>query len=317
MAPIEAVRSLDIPSLSVLALHWVTLFGQTELVLRMPGLLSASLALWFAFAWMRRILGELPALGGLLFLAVSQSAITAAAQIEQFGLLVLFVCAALYANGTRVRPGFIPLGNRSRSILSACALLTHYVAILVVVALGLYVLIRCPCRSRSTRTADNVFGNSGRAGTGGSLPILPFCPALQNLANMSSSFYHRESGIAIRLLVDVDVQDIHLPHWFREHLESQNRDSHVLHLCSGSRGVVGRTGEGRTHQCSPDRLSVRDWVCRCIAASCTICRHSAPGLPAALLRGWSGSRSEVGAARQGCICVAAGYCLRHRVGRDE
>ncbi len=241
----EAMRSLDIPSLSVLALHWVTLFGRTELVLRMPGLLSASLALWFAFAWMRRILGELPALGGLLFLAVSQSAITAAAQIEQFGLLVLFVCAALYAT----ERAFDQASSRwaiVQGLLLACALLTHYVAILVVVALGLYVLIRCRVGRAPRELRITFLAIQAGLALEAAFLYFHFVRHSRTLANMSSSFYHRGAESLF------DYWWMSMCRTFTFLIGFGNTWSHkiaILMFCIFAAGVaallVGRVKEGR------------------------------------------------------------------------
>jgi hypothetical protein len=138
----KAARLLSDPPLFILALHSAISLGRTELILRMPSLLGTTVGLWFVFAWMRRVLGDLPALAGLIFLAASQAAITAATEVEQYGLLLCFVCAALYAT----ERAFNEVSSRwavVQGLLLTCALLTHYTAALVIAALGLTSLLRC------------------------------------------------------------------------------------------------------------------------------------------------------------------------------
>ena len=139
----KAARLLSDPPLFVLILHWTTLlFGRTELILRMPSVLASTAALWITFAWLRRILGAIPALAGLIFFSVSQSAITAGTEVRPYGLLLFFVCGALYATerafsdrsaGWAITQGLMLIGGA----------LTHYTAVVVIPAVGLYVLVRC------------------------------------------------------------------------------------------------------------------------------------------------------------------------------
>ena len=67
----QASRTVTHPPLFVLALHGILFFGRTELTLRLPSLIGGTAALWLAFAWLRRSLGELLALAGLGFMALS------------------------------------------------------------------------------------------------------------------------------------------------------------------------------------------------------------------------------------------------------
>lgn len=140
-AAFEASRRLWHPPLFILVLHGMLYFGRSELILRLPSLIAGTAALWFAFAWMRRSLGEIPALAGLGFMTVSSAAISASTEVRQYGLLLFFICAALYATERAfaerslkwaICQGFMLLG----------ALLTHYIAVLVLATLGLYVLLR-------------------------------------------------------------------------------------------------------------------------------------------------------------------------------
>jgi uncharacterized membrane protein len=137
----KAAFSLTHPPLFIAVLHAILFVGRSELIVRSPSLIAGTAALWFAFAWIKRLLGGVPALAGLGFLALSPMAISASAEVRQYGLLLFFICAALYAtertfaeHSTRwaILQGFFLL----------CAILTHYIALIVLASLGLYVLLR-------------------------------------------------------------------------------------------------------------------------------------------------------------------------------
>ena len=151
---VETMRAslrLAHPPLFILVLHAFLFLGRTELFVRLPSLLGGTAALWFAFAWIRRILGGVLALGGLGFMALSPLAISASVEVRQYGILLFFLCAALYATevmfakrSTRwaILQGLFLLG----------ASLTHYTALVPLACIGFYVLVRSlvtgvPCPS--------------------------------------------------------------------------------------------------------------------------------------------------------------------------
>jgi len=137
----EASRMLTHPPLFILVLHGMLFLGRTELVLRLPSVVGGTAALWLTFAWIRRSLGTTPALAGLGFIALSPSAISASTEIRQCGLLLCFICGALYAT----ERAFGERSTRWAIVQGLClvgALLTHYTAIVVLVSLGSYVLLR-------------------------------------------------------------------------------------------------------------------------------------------------------------------------------
>lgn len=141
---IEAFQSslkLAHPPLFILALHGVLFLGRTELVLRLPSLIGGTAALWLTFAWIRRSLGAISALAGLGFMALSPAAISASTEVRQYGLLLCFVCGALYAT-ERTFAERSTVWTVVQGLCLAGALLTHYTAIVVIVSLGLYGLLR-------------------------------------------------------------------------------------------------------------------------------------------------------------------------------
>jgi dolichyl-phosphate-mannose-protein mannosyltransferase len=137
----KASLQLAHPPLLILVLHGILFFGRTERILRLPSLVGGTAALWFTFAWIRRSLGEIPALAGLGFMALSPAAISASTEVRQYGLLLCFVCGSLYATErTFIERSTIWAIVQGLFLLGA--LLTHYTAVLVLLSLGLYVLLR-------------------------------------------------------------------------------------------------------------------------------------------------------------------------------
>jgi 4-amino-4-deoxy-L-arabinose transferase-like glycosyltransferase len=135
----QASRTVTHPPLFILALHGILVFGRTELILRLPSLLGGTAALWLAFAWLRRCLGETPALAGMAFMALSPAAISASTEVRQYGLLLLFVCGALYAT-ERALTKRSTIWAVIQGLFLLGALLTHYITVLVISCLGAYVL---------------------------------------------------------------------------------------------------------------------------------------------------------------------------------
>jgi uncharacterized membrane protein len=138
----EASYSLAHPPLFILVLHAFLFLGRSETILRLPSVIGGTVALWFAFAWIRRSLGEIPALTGLLFMMLSPAAISASTEVRQYGLLLCFICGALYATERTLNELSIYWAVVQGFFL-LCALLTHYTALVVIFSLGLYSLLRC------------------------------------------------------------------------------------------------------------------------------------------------------------------------------
>ncbi len=154
----EASLAVTHPPLFILILHGILFFGRTEFALRLPSLISVAAALWITFAWLRRSFGEIFALSGLLFMAFSPMTISAASEVRQYGVLLFFVCAALYATERMfsersarwtLAQGFFLLG----------ALLTHYIALVVIAAIGAYTVIRFVSMSAPRRVVFTFAGS--------------------------------------------------------------------------------------------------------------------------------------------------------------
>jgi hypothetical protein len=138
---LKAAFGLVHPPLFILVLHGVLFFGQTEMLLRLPSLVAGTAALSFAFAWMRRSFGVIPALLGLVYLAESPAAISASTEVRQYGLLICFVCGCLYAT-ERIFTEHSSIWAMVQGFFLVGAILTHYTAIIILVSIGLYVLLR-------------------------------------------------------------------------------------------------------------------------------------------------------------------------------
>ncbi|MGH9503927.1 MAG: glycosyltransferase family 39 protein [Terriglobales bacterium] len=158
------------PPLFILVLHGFLFLGRAELILRLASVLGGTAALWFTFVWIRNSVGEIPALAGLGFMALSPAAISASTEVRQYGLLLFFVCGSLYAtehifeersSAWMVIQGVFLLG----------ALLTNYTVVLVLASLGIYVLLRI--------FLDNL---SGRV-------LITFCASQLFLATVLVCFY--------------------------------------------------------------------------------------------------------------------------------
>ena len=142
LSALRASYLLAHPPLFILALHAFLFLGHSEIILRSLSVITGTTALGLSFAWIRRSLGALPALAGLLFLSISPAAISASIEVRQYGLLLCFICGALYAAERAMTEqslrwtivlGFLLLG----------ALLTHYTATVAILTIDLYFLLRC------------------------------------------------------------------------------------------------------------------------------------------------------------------------------
>jgi hypothetical protein len=129
------------PPLFLLVLHLALGVGNTEWVMRLPSLVAGTAALWLAFRWLQRIAGDLTALAGLLLLAFAPSMISTAIEVRQYGLLMFGVCGALYAM-ERFLDEHAVAWVAAFALSAYIAILSHYTAAVVILALGLYVPIR-------------------------------------------------------------------------------------------------------------------------------------------------------------------------------
>jgi hypothetical protein len=137
----KASLMLAHPPLFILVLHAMLFLGRTELILRLPSLVGGTAALWLVFAWIRSSLGEIPALAGLGFMSLSPPGVSASTEVRQYGLLLFFVCGALYAT-ERIFSERSTKWAVIQGLFLLGALLTHYTTVLILASLGIYVVVR-------------------------------------------------------------------------------------------------------------------------------------------------------------------------------
>jgi hypothetical protein len=128
------------PPLYILILHGFLFLGRSELIARLPSVVGGTAALWPAFAWMRRILGQIPALAGLVFIALSPAAISASSEVRQYGLLLCFVCFSIYATERALSEHSISWAI-AQGLFLLGALLTNYTALIVILSITVYVVL--------------------------------------------------------------------------------------------------------------------------------------------------------------------------------
>jgi dolichyl-phosphate-mannose-protein mannosyltransferase len=129
------------PPLFLLVMHLALMLGRSETVLRLPSVIAGTAALWFVFRWLQRSAGAAAALVGVALLACSPAMIATGMEARQYGLLEGFVCAALYS----MERAFSERSRLWVVVFAASlygAILSHYTAVWVTLALGLYVLVR-------------------------------------------------------------------------------------------------------------------------------------------------------------------------------
>jgi Dolichyl-phosphate-mannose-protein mannosyltransferase len=137
-----ASHRLSHPPLFIFVLHAVLFLGRSEPFVRLPSLAGGTAALWLTFAWIRRSLGAIPALIGLLFMAVSPAAISASTEARQYGLLLFFLCGALYTCERMFAERSLRWALFHGLFLLG-ALLSHFTALVIICSIDLYVLLRC------------------------------------------------------------------------------------------------------------------------------------------------------------------------------
>ena len=127
----ESSLELAHPPLFILVLHGILFLGRTGLI---SGCRASSAGRRHCVSHLhggRRSLGAVPALAGLGFMALSPAAISASTEVRQYGLLLCFVCGALYAT-ERTFAERSTTWAIAQGLCLAGALLTHYTAVVVI-----------------------------------------------------------------------------------------------------------------------------------------------------------------------------------------
>jgi hypothetical protein len=137
----QASRTASHPPLLTLILYFWRVAGTSELWLRAPLVLAGVAFCWMFYKWLANAAGPLPALIGLLFVALLPPLVALSAEIRQYSLLLAFLATALYfLDAAFARHSAARMAAFSLSLYLAMA--SHYSALLFAGAVGIYSLLR-------------------------------------------------------------------------------------------------------------------------------------------------------------------------------
>ncbi len=142
------------PPLIYLVIYFWHFLGRSELMLRMPSVIAGSAFCWVVFQWMKRVFGNSAGLIGVIVCAFSPALIALSAELRAYALLLVWVASALHFLARAFEETFPERQARYVwffSIFLCLAILTHYSAIFLALALGLYVLARLADSRWTTR----------------------------------------------------------------------------------------------------------------------------------------------------------------------
>jgi hypothetical protein len=150
------------PPLFYLLLYYGRLLGTSEFVLRLPSAVAGAVMPWIAFEWMKRVLGGVTGLMGLLFLALSPAIVVVTSEVRPYGFLLLFMAVALYSLERAIQEDSVYWIVLS-AIFQCLAILSHYSAVWFTITLGIYALARMRSRRLGNGTVAAWLGS--QAGT--------------------------------------------------------------------------------------------------------------------------------------------------------
>jgi hypothetical protein len=129
------------PPLFFLLLHFWIGLGTSEFFLRLLPVVFAGAFLWVAYRWVLSLLSRSVALMTLVLLSFSPALVALSGQLRDYSLLLLLMTAAL-ALFERAMEKRSALAMVASSTLLSLAILTHYSAFFVALALFVYGLVR-------------------------------------------------------------------------------------------------------------------------------------------------------------------------------
>src|SRR5437660_871982 len=136
----QASLSLYHPPLLVFVLYFWRKLGTSDVILRLPCVISGTLFCWLYYKWLKLILGYQAALVGVLLVTFPPTMIGISADLRQYPLMLMFVAAGAY-----FLEDALQRDRWSQMLLSGVSLLlgmlSHYSGFLVAAALGLYVIV--------------------------------------------------------------------------------------------------------------------------------------------------------------------------------
>jgi|GEM_PF-1811997 len=146
----RAARIHTHPPLIFLFYHFWLIFGDSELMLRLPSLLFSIATLVLGFMWLKDLLGPRPALVGLSILTFSILTIQLSVEMRGYSLMLMFIFGALLYQERFLR-------NHSLGALAvsgcclALAMLTHYSSAWLILVLGILTPVRAIARTLPRR----------------------------------------------------------------------------------------------------------------------------------------------------------------------
>jgi hypothetical protein len=129
------------PPLLFLLLHFWRVLGTSEICLRLPSVIAGTAFCWIFFKWLSKAAGKLTGFIGLLFAAWLLPFLLLSAEVRQYALLCSFLMGAVYS----FDKGFEKNSGGWMALFTLClclAGLTQYSGFLLIIALGLYALLR-------------------------------------------------------------------------------------------------------------------------------------------------------------------------------
>src|ERR1700730_4822618 len=129
------------PPLVYLLLYVFHFAGHSELVLRLPLVLTGTASCWFLFKWIRALFGEATSLIALIIAAFSPALIALSAEVREYALLLFCMTAALYFLERAFEEKSVPT-MWGFSLFLYLGILSHYSAAFFALALGVYALAR-------------------------------------------------------------------------------------------------------------------------------------------------------------------------------
>ena len=203
----EAYRSslnLTHPPLLVLLLNIWSKVGTSELLLRLPSVITGTVFCWIAFKWLTRIFGPVTGWVGLVLVSFLPPFVELSSEIRQYALLLCFLIAGAYLLELALDENSV--GHMSAFLVFLyLAMLTHFSAILFAGAVGIYSLWRL-CSSEPSRMllATWVGGQAGAFG----LFVFLFRTHIAGLKNspdaqhmqvaLANSYFHPGHGHLLR-----------------------------------------------------------------------------------------------------------------------
>ena len=187
------------PPLLMFVLHFWRHLGTSEFVLRVPSVLAGTGFCWFFYAWVNELFGKVAGIASLALAALLPPMIELSSEIRQYALLLLFLSACVYFVERALTRSSAPAMLLGWIFLDL-ALLAHYAAAFVSIALGVYCILRNQARRRVLAAA--ITGAASAAALVFFLyrtHIARMAGTLQLAAQewMRTSYYHPGHGSAV------------------------------------------------------------------------------------------------------------------------